>query len=75
MNCSAGGASAPWRRRWRYNPLSYHNGSVWPHDNAIVAHGLAKYGLRDAARAVTEAVLDVAVLFGGRLPAVRRLLP
>ena len=30
----------------RYNPMSYHNGSVWPHDNALVAAGLARYGLR-----------------------------
>jgi len=30
-----------------YNPISYHNGSVWPHDNAMIAHGLAKYGLRE----------------------------
>ena len=30
----------------RYNPMSYHNGSVWPHDNALVASGLARYGLR-----------------------------
>jgi glycogen debranching enzyme len=51
-----------------YNPLSYHNGSVWPHDNAIVAHGLARYGLGDAACAVTDAMFDVAVAFGGRLP-------
>jgi glycogen debranching enzyme len=35
----------------RYNPMSYHNGSVWPHDNAIVAAGLARYGFkRDAER-------------------------
>ncbi|MXQ13086.1 amylo-alpha-1,6-glucosidase [Microvirga makkahensis] len=35
----------------RYNPMSYHNGSVWPHDNALVALGLARYGFkRDAAR-------------------------
>jgi glycogen debranching enzyme len=33
----------------RYNPMSYHNGSVWPHDNALIAAGLARYGLRDAA--------------------------
>jgi glycogen debranching enzyme len=33
----------------RYNPMAYHNGSVWPHDNALIAHGLASYGLtRDA---------------------------
>ena len=30
----------------RYNPISYHNGSVWPHDNAIIAIGLARYGLK-----------------------------
>jgi glycogen debranching enzyme len=35
----------------RYNPMSYHNGSVWPHDNALCAAGLGRYGLhRDAAR-------------------------
>jgi len=33
----------------RYNPMSYHNGSVWPHDNAIIAAGMVRYGLRDAA--------------------------
>jgi len=35
----------------RYNPMSYHNGSVWPHDNAMIALGLARYGFkREAAR-------------------------
>ena len=33
-------------REKRYNPISYHNGSVWPHDNAIIAMGMAKYGLK-----------------------------
>jgi glycogen debranching enzyme len=32
----------------RYNPMSYHNGSVWPHDNALIAAGLARYGLKTA---------------------------
>jgi glycogen debranching enzyme len=32
----------------RYNPMSYHNGSVWPHDNALVAYGLSRYGLKEA---------------------------
>ena len=32
----------------RFNPISYHNGSVWPHDNALIALGLARYGLQDA---------------------------
>src|SRR5690606_20919221 len=35
-----------------YNPISYHNGSVWPHDNAIVAAGLMRYGCVDAAHRV-----------------------
>jgi len=38
----------------RYNPMSYHNGSVWPHDNALVAAGLGRYGWRaQAARILT----------------------
>jgi len=38
----------------RYNPMSYHNGSVWPHDNALIALGLSRYGLRaEAARVFT----------------------
>src|SRR5439155_22892393 len=32
----------------RYNPMSYHDGSVWPHDNALIALGLARYGHKDA---------------------------
>ena len=32
----------------RYNPMSYHNGSVWPHDNSLIASGLSSYGLKDA---------------------------
>jgi len=38
-----------------YNPLSYHNGTVWPHDNALVAKGFANYGLMTPARKVFEA--------------------
>ena len=43
----------------RYNPLSYHNGSVWPHDNAIVAAGMAKYGFREFAGRILMGLLDV----------------
>ena len=42
----------------RYNPMSYHNGSVWPHDNALIAMGFAHYGLKDAARRVLSAMFD-----------------
>ncbi|GJD48166.1 hypothetical protein OPKNFCMD_0882 [Methylobacterium crusticola] len=38
----------------RYNPMSYHNGSIWPHDNALVALGLARYGLKAEAARVFE---------------------
>jgi glycogen debranching enzyme len=43
----------------RYNPLSYHNGSVWPHDNAILASGMARYGFRDLAGRILISQLDV----------------
>jgi len=51
-----------------YNPMSYHNGSVWPHDNAICAAGLMRYGFAEQAQRVTEAILDAAEHFGHRLP-------
>jgi glycogen debranching enzyme len=44
-----------------YNPMSYHNGSVWPHDNAIVAAGLKRYGHHRATTRVATALFDVAV--------------
>ena len=43
----------------RYNPMSYHDGSVWPHDNALAATGLARYGLRAEALRVLNALFDV----------------
>jgi glycogen debranching enzyme len=44
----------------RYNPMSYHNGSVWPHDNAIIAMGFARYGLKSEASRVFAALFDAA---------------
>ncbi|MCU1498020.1 MAG: amylo-alpha,6-glucosidase [Acidimicrobiales bacterium] len=52
----------------RYNPISYHNGSVWPHDNALIAAGLMRYGFVDHAHWVINGLLDVAEAFNGRLP-------
>ena len=52
----------------RYNPMSYHNGSVWPHDNAIIAAGLMRYGAVEAAQQIAMAVFDAGESFGGRLP-------
>jgi glycogen debranching enzyme len=43
----------------RYNPLSYHNGSVWPHDNSIVANGMARYASKKMAGQVLLALLDL----------------
>jgi len=44
----------------RYNPMSYHNGSVWPHDTALVALGLARYGFKAEAAQVLEGLFDAA---------------
>jgi glycogen debranching enzyme len=43
----------------RYNPISYHNGSVWPHDNALIASGLGRYGFKDLAGQILLGFLDV----------------
>jgi glycogen debranching enzyme len=51
-----------------YNPIGYHVGSVWPHDNAIVAAGLMRYGFVREAQRVIMAMIDAAVARGGRLP-------
>lgn len=53
-----------------YNPLGYHTGTVWPHENALIATGLARYGHRDAAVRLAAAVLDAAPHFEHRLPEV-----
>ena len=44
----------------RYNPVSYHNGSVWPHDTALIAGGLARYGFKDEAARIQGALFDLA---------------
>ncbi len=43
----------------RYNPLSYHDGSVWPHDNSLIASGLARYGFRHLAGKILMSLLDL----------------
>lgn len=53
-----------------YNPASYHNGSVWPHDNALIATGLMRYGFIEEAQAIATSLLEAADHFGGRLPEV-----
>jgi glycogen debranching enzyme len=44
----------------RYNPMSYHNGSIWPHDNALIALGLARYGLNRSVERVFKGLFDAA---------------
>lgn len=53
----------------RYNPISYHNGSVWPHDNALIAAGLARYGFKDMAAEILSGMLAVSTFVDlNRLP-------
>jgi glycogen debranching enzyme len=50
-----------------YNPMSYHNGSVWPHDNSLIAQGFARYGLREEAAEIASALIEA----GRRFPSQR----
>lgn len=53
----------------RYNPMSYHNGSVWPHDTAIAAAGMARYGFKEEALSLVEGLFNAAIRFDlHRLP-------
>jgi len=57
------------REEHRYNPMSYHNGSVWPHDNSLIAAGFARYGHKDAVNRVFKGLFDAASYMGlRRLP-------
>jgi len=51
-----------------YNPMSYHNGSVWPHDTALCAAGFRRYGAADAVQQLLAAMFEAAVQFDMRLP-------
>ncbi|MEU7678537.1 glycogen debranching N-terminal domain-containing protein [Micromonospora taraxaci] len=52
----------------RYNPLGYHNGTVWPFDNSFIAWGLRRYGFTNEAGRIAESILSAATYFQGRLP-------
>lgn len=45
----------------RYNPMSYHNGSIWPHDNALIAYGLAQYGFQKEALKIMNAMFNASL--------------
>jgi glycogen debranching enzyme len=51
-----------------YDPMSYHNGAVWPHDTALAVAGLMRYGFVPEARTMAGALLDAASALDGRLP-------
>jgi glycogen debranching enzyme len=53
-----------------YNPLAYHNGTVWPHDNSLVAWGLARYARWPEAQRIIQRMLSAAAHFGYQLPEV-----
>ncbi len=46
----------------RFNPMSYHNGSVWPHDNALIAIGLTRYGLKESVLKILTGLFDASTL-------------
>jgi glycogen debranching enzyme len=46
----------------RYNPMSYHNGSIWPHDNAIVALGLSRFGFKEMAVRILEGMFNLSLM-------------
>ena len=51
-----------------FNPIGYHTGTVWPHDNSIIAEGFARYGFREEANTIIVAMLEAAGYTGSRLP-------
>jgi glycogen debranching enzyme len=51
-----------------YNPVSYHNGSVWPHDNALIVAGLMRYGFVKEAQRLSSALMEAAEYTDHRLP-------
>ncbi len=53
-----------------YNPIEYHNGTVWPHDTGIIAEGFRRYGYREQASTLALAVIEAAEFFAYRLPEV-----
>lgn len=57
------------RKEKTYNPMSYHRGSVWPHDNSLIAYGMASYGFQKETSRVFSALYDAALHFRDyRLP-------
>jgi glycogen debranching enzyme len=66
--CSGWGIRTLLEGEARYNPMSYHNGSIWPHDTAICAAGIARYGRRSEAVKLAGDLFEAANQFSMRLP-------
>jgi glycogen debranching enzyme len=52
----------------RFNPMSYHNGSIWPHDNALIAAGLARYGFKEYGIRILSGLFEASLFVEYRLP-------
>jgi len=52
----------------RYNPIGYHNGTIWPFDNSFIAWGLRRYGFKKEAALIATGILEASRFFDGRLP-------
>jgi glycogen debranching enzyme len=52
----------------RFNPMSYHNGSIWPHDNALIAAGFARYGFKEYAMQILSGLFEASLFVEYRLP-------
>jgi glycogen debranching enzyme len=66
--CSAAGVRTLATDMGAYNPVSYHNGSVWPHDNALIVAGLMRYGFVKEAQQLSSALIEAAEYSDNRLP-------
>jgi len=66
--CSGWGIRTLAATQRRYNPMSYHNGSIWPHDTALCAAGMSRYGARANAVQILNDIFEAANQFNMRLP-------
>lgn len=66
--CSGWGIRTLAEGEVRYNPMSYHNGSVWPHDTSLCAAGISRYGARSSVVQILNGIFETAVHFNMRLP-------
>ena len=66
--CSGWGIRTLAHGEARYNPMSYHNGSIWPHDTSICVAGMSRYGERSSVARILNEIFETAIHFNMRLP-------